>query len=126
MILPAFHVEGVFIYLRNDLQGAPLALLGELSQLVGKHGSIRTDTPKTAAPPVPGYRPWAVVTRQPLIVEGDFVYLRADLDGIDADTFAALTKTIAHRHIRADGDLSGAGAVHGSRDCMARAPVKDP
>ena len=126
MTLPAFHVEGTFVYLRNDLQGAPLSLLGELSQLVGKHGSIRTDTPKTAAPPVPGYRPWAVVTRQPLIVEGDFVYLRDDLDGIDADTFAALTKTIAHRHIRADGDLSGAAPVPGYRVFMALAPVKDP
>ena len=125
MTLPAFHVEGVFVYLRNDLQGAPLSLLGELSQLVGK-GSIRTDTPKTAAPSVPGYRPWAVVTRQPLIVEGDFVYLRDDLDGIDADTFAALTKTIAHRHIRADGDLSGAAPVPGYRVFMALAPVKDP
>ena len=123
MILPAFHVEAGFVYLRNDLQGAPLDQLDELSQFVGKHGSIRTDTPKTAAPPVPGYRPWAVVTRQPLIVEGDFVYLRDDLDGIDADTFAALTKTIAHRHIRADGDLSGAGAVHGYRVFMALVSV---
>ena len=123
MTLPAFHVEGTFVYLRDNLQGAPLSLLGELSQLVGKHGSIRTDAPKTAAPPVPGYRPWAVVTRQPLIVEGDFVYLRDDLDGIDADTFAALTKTIAHRHIRADGDLSGAGAVHGYRVFMALVSV---
>ena len=61
MTLPAFHVEGTFIYLRNDLDGAPLDRLGELSQLVG-NGSIRTDTPKTGAPPVPGYRPWAVVT----------------------------------------------------------------
>ncbi len=61
MILPAFHVEGAFVYLRNDLQGAPLSLLDELSQLVGK-GSIRTDTPKTAAPCVPGYRPWAVIS----------------------------------------------------------------
>ena len=126
MTLPAFHVEAGFVYLRDDLQGAPLALLGELSQLVGKHGSIRTDSAKTAAPPVPGYRPWAVVTRPPLVVEGDFVYLRADLDGIDADTFAALTKTIAHRHIRADGDLSGALAVPGYRVFMALAPVKDP
>ena len=25
MTLPAFHIEGAFIYLRNDLQGAPLA-----------------------------------------------------------------------------------------------------
>ena len=125
MTLPAFHVEGVFVYLRNDLDGAPLSLLGEMSQLVGE-ASIRTDTPKTAAPPVPGYRPWAVVTRQPLIVEGDFVYLRDDLDTIAADTFAALTKTIAHRHIRADGDLSGAGAVHGYRVFMALIPVKDP
>ena len=126
MTLPAFHVEGALVYLRNDLDGAPLSLLGELSQLVGKHGSIRTDTPKTAAPWVPGYRPWAVVTRPPLIVEGDFVYLRDDLDGIDADTFAALTKTIAHRHIRADGDLSGAAPVPGYRVFMALAPVKDP
>ena len=126
MTLPAFHAEGVFVYLRDDLDGAPLALLGELSQLVGKHGSIRTDTPKTAAPPVPGYRPWAVGARPPLRVVGDFVDLRADLDGIDTDTFAALTKTIAHRHIRADGDLSGAGAVHGYRVFMALAPVKDP
>ncbi len=118
MTLPAFHIEGAFIYLRNDLQGAPLALLGELSQLVGE-GSIVTDTPKTVAPCVPGYRPWAVVTRPPLIVEGDFVYLRADLNGIDADTFAALTKTIAHRHIRADGDLSGAAPVPGYRVFMA-------
>jgi hypothetical protein len=61
MTLPAFHVEGAFVYLRNDLDGAPLSLLGELSRLVGK-GSIRTDTVKTGAPPVPGYRPWAVVT----------------------------------------------------------------
>ena len=61
MTLPAVHVEAGFVYLRDDLQGAPLSLLGELSQLVGK-GSIRTDIPKTAAPPVPGYRPWAVVT----------------------------------------------------------------
>ena len=60
MTLPAFHVARGFVYLRDDLQGAPLALLGELSQLIGK-GSIRTDTPKTAAPPVPGYRPWATV-----------------------------------------------------------------
>ena len=62
MTLPAFHVEGALVYLRDDLQGAPLDQLGELSQLVGTHGSIRTDTPKTAAPPVPGYRPWATVT----------------------------------------------------------------
>ena len=41
MILPAFHVEAGFVYLRNDLQGAPLDRLGELSQLIGK-GSIRT------------------------------------------------------------------------------------
>ena len=75
---------------------------------------------------MPGYRPWAVVTRPPLIVAGDFVYLRADLNGIDADTFAALTKTIAHRHIRADGDMSGALAVPGYRVFMALAPVKDP
>ena len=61
MTLPAFHFESPFVYLRNDLGGAPLSLLGELSQLVGK-GSIRTDAPKTDAPPVPGYRPWAVVT----------------------------------------------------------------
>ena len=121
MTLPAFHIEGAFIYLRNDLQGAPLSLLGELSQLVGE-ASIRTDAPKTDAPPVPGYRPWAVVTRQPLIVEGDFVYLRADLDGIDADTFAALTKTIGHRRIRGDGDLSGALPVHGYRVFMALSP----
>ena len=120
MTLPAFHVEDTIVYLRDDLQGAPLSLLGDLSQLVGE-ASIRTDAPKTDAPPVPGYRPWAVVTRPPLIVEGDFVYLRDDLDGIDADTFAALTKTIAHRHIRADGDLSGAGAVHGYRVFMALA-----
>ena len=126
MTLPAFHVEAAFVYLRNDLNGAPLDQLGELSQLVGKHGSIRTDTPKTAAPPVLGYRPWATVTRPPLIVEGDFVYLRDDLDGIDADTFAALTKTIAHRHIRADGDLSGALPVPGYRVFMALVPVKDP
>ena len=122
MTLPAFHVEGAVVYLRDDLRGAPLDRLDELTQITGKHGSIRTDTPKTAAPPVPGYRPWAVVTRPPLIVEGDFVYLRDDLDGIDADTFAALTKTIARRHIRADGDLSGAGAVHGYRVFMALVP----
>ena len=61
MILPAFHVEAGFVYLRNDLDGAPLSLLGELSQLVGKD-SIRTDLPKAGAPSVPGYRPWAVVT----------------------------------------------------------------
>ena len=121
MTLPAFHLEGVIVYLRDDLQGAPLALLGELSQLIGKHGSIRTDAAKTTVSPVPGYRPWAVVTRQPLVVEGDFVYLRDDLDGIDADTFAALTKTIAHRHIRADGDLSAAVPVHGYRVFMALA-----
>ena len=126
MTPPAFHDEGAIVYLRNDLQGAPLDQLGELSQLVGKHGSIRTDTPKTSAPCVPGYRPWAVITFPPLVVEGDFVYLRDDLGGIDTDTFAALTKTIAHRHIRADGDLSGAGAVHGYRVFMALAPVKDP
>jgi len=119
--LPAFHVDGAIVYLRDDLQGAPLDQLGELSQLIGKYGSIRTNAPKTALP-VLGYRPWATVTRPPLVVEGDFVYLRADLDGIDADTFAALTKTIAHRHIRADGDLSGAGAVHGYRVFMALTP----
>ena len=61
MTLPAFHVEGVFVYLRNDLDGAPLDRLGELSRLTGKHGAIRTDGDKTAAPPVPGYRPWATV-----------------------------------------------------------------
>lgn len=61
MTLPAFHVEGAVVYLRNDLQGAPVDLLDELSQLVGK-GSIRTDADKTAAPPVPGYRPWAVIS----------------------------------------------------------------
>lgn len=61
MTLPAFHVEPPFVYLRNDLDGAPLSKLGELAQLIGK-GSIRTDLPKTAAPCVPGYRPWAVVT----------------------------------------------------------------
>ena len=60
MTLPAFHVEGAVVYLRNDLRGAPLSLLGELSQLVGK-GSIRTDADKTSAPCVPGYRPWAVI-----------------------------------------------------------------
>ena len=60
MTLPAFHVEGAVVYLRNDLQGAPLSLLGELGQLIGK-GSIRTDADKTSAPPVPGYRPWATV-----------------------------------------------------------------
>ena len=125
MTLPAFHVEGVFVYLRNDLDGAPLSLLGEMSQLIGKYGSIRTNAPKTALP-VLGYRPWATVTRPPLIVEGDFVYLRDDLSGIDADTFAALTKTIAHRHIRADGDLSGAAAVHGYRVFMALAPQEEP
>ena len=61
MTLPAFHVESAVVYLRNDLQGAPLSLLGELSQLIGK-GSIRTDADKTSAPPVPGYRPWAVIS----------------------------------------------------------------
>ena len=125
MTLPALHIEGAFIYLRDDLQGAPLSLLGELSQLVGE-ASIRTDAPKTDAPPVPGYRPWATVTRPPLIVEGDFVYLRADLDGVETDVFAALTKTIAHRHIRADGDMSRAAPVHGYRVFMALVPVKDP
>lgn len=60
MILPAFRVEAGFVYLRDDLQGAPLSLLGELGQLIGK-GSIRTDADKTSAPPVPGYRPWATV-----------------------------------------------------------------
>ena len=126
MTLPAFHLEGTIVYLRNDLDGAPLDRLDELSQLIGKHGAVRTDAAKTAAPPVPGYRPWAVVTFPPLVVDGDFVYLRADLDGIDADTFAALTKTIAHRHIRADGDLSAAAPVPGYRVFMALAPVKDP
>ena len=61
MILPAFRVEAGFVYLRNDLEGAPLDRLGELSQLTGK-GSIRTDADKTSAPPVPGYRPWAVIS----------------------------------------------------------------
>ena len=61
------------------------------------------------------------MTPPPLAVEGDFVSLRDDLDGATADTFAALTKTIAHRHIRADGDLSGAAAVHGYRVFMALA-----
>ena len=60
MILPAFRVEAGFVYLRNDLQGAPLDRLGELSQLIGK-GSIRTDADKSSAPCVPGYRPWATV-----------------------------------------------------------------
>ena len=62
MTLPAFHIEGAVVYLRNDLEGAPVDLLGELSQLTGKHGSIRTDADKTSAPPVPGYRPWAVIS----------------------------------------------------------------
>ena len=61
MTLPAFRVEAGFVYLRDDLQGAPLSLLGELDQLTGKHGAIRTDLPKTPAPCVPGYRPWATV-----------------------------------------------------------------
>ena len=61
MTIPAFHVEAGVVYLRNDLRGAPLALLGELSQLIGT-GSIRTDAAKTAAPCVPGYRPWAVIS----------------------------------------------------------------
>ena len=122
MTLPAFHVEGAVVYLRDDLRGAPLAQLGELSQLIGKHGSICTGAPKTA-PPVPGYRPWAMVTRPALIVDGDFVYLRDDLDGVETDTFAALTRTIGHRHIRADGDLSGAAPVPGYRVFMALAPV---
>ena len=121
MTLPAFHVEGVFVYLRNDLQGAPLDRLGELSQLVGKHGSIRTDTPKSAAPPVPGYRPWAVVTRQPLIVEGDFVYLRDGVSAIDPDAFAMLGKTIGNRHVRG-GDKSGAPELPGYRVFMALVP----
>ena len=129
MTLPAFCLEGAIVYLRDDLQGAPLDRLDELSQLVGKYASIRTDAPKTPAPPVPGYRPWATVTQAPLVVTGDFVYLRADLDGVDADTFAALTKTIGHRRIRGDGDLSRAPAVPGYRVFMALAPVdevKDP
>ena len=61
MTLPAFHVEGAVVYLRNDLEGAPVDRLNELSQFVGK-GSIRTDADKTSAPPVPGYRPWAVIS----------------------------------------------------------------
>ncbi len=125
MTLPAFHVEAGFVYLRNDLQGAPLSLLGELSQLVGKHGSIRTDTPKTGAPPMPGYRPWAVVTRPLLIVEGDFVYLCDGVSAIDPDVFATLAKTIGNRHVRG-GDKSGAPELPGYRVFMALAPVKDP
>ena len=125
MTLPAFHVEGAVVYLRNDLQGAPVDLLGELSRLTGK-GSIRTDADKTAAPPVPGYRPWAVVTLPFLVVDGDFVYLRADLDGVETDVFAALTKTIGHRHIRADGDLRQAPVVPGYRIFMALAPEEEP
>ena len=62
MTLPAFHVEGAVVYLRNDLTGAPLDRLGELSQLIGEGSSIRTDADKTSAPPVPGYRPWAVIS----------------------------------------------------------------
>lgn len=62
MTLPAFHVESAVVYLRNDLDGAPLDRLGELSQLIGEGSSIRTDAAKTAAPPVPGYRPWAVIS----------------------------------------------------------------
>lgn len=61
MTLPVFHVEGSVVYLRNDLRGVPLDRLGELSQLIGE-GSIRTDADKTAAPCVPGYRPWAVIS----------------------------------------------------------------
>ena len=61
MTLPAFHVESAVVYLRNDLDGAPLDRLGELSQLIGK-GSIRTDADKSSAPCVPGYRPWAVIS----------------------------------------------------------------
>ena len=60
MTLPAFHVEAGLVYLRNDLQGAPLSKLGELSRLVGE-GSIRTDADKRGAPCVPGYRPWATI-----------------------------------------------------------------
>ena len=121
MTLPAFHVESAVVYLRNDLEGAPLDRLGELSQLVGKYGSIRTDADKTSAPCVPGYRPWAAVTFPPLVVEGDFVYLRGDRVGVEVDVFATLTKTIGHRHIRADGDMSGAPVVPGYRVFMALA-----
>ena len=122
MTLPAFHVESAVVYLRNDLDGAPLDRLGELSQLVGKYGSIRTDLPKTAAPCVPGYRPWATVKFPPLIIEGDFVYLRDGVSVIDPDAFATLTKTIGWRHFSADGDLRRAPAVPGHRVFMALAP----
>lgn len=118
MTLPAFHVEDTIVYLRNDLQGAPLSLLGELSQLVGK-GAIRTDTAKTGAPPVPGYRPWAVVTRQPLIVEGDFVYLREDLNGATTDDLDTITAVVGKRHVR--DDKSGAPELPGYRVFMALA-----
>ena len=120
MILPAFHVEAGFVYLRNDLEGAPVDLLGELSQLIGE-ASIRMDADKTSAPCVPGYRPWAAVTFPPLVVEGDFVYLRGDRVGVEVDVFATLTKTIGHRHRRADGDMSGAPVVPGYRVFMALA-----
>ena len=122
MILPAFRVEAGFVYLRDDLQGAPLSLLGELDQLTGKHGAIRTDLPKTPAPCVPGYRPWATVKFPPLIIEGDFVYLRDGVSVIDPDAFATLTKTIGRRHFSADGDLRRAPAVPGHRVFMALAP----
>lgn len=61
MTLPAFHVEGAVVYLRNDLPGAPLCRLDELSQLIGE-GCLRRDLPLRDAPCVPGYRPWATVT----------------------------------------------------------------
>lgn len=63
MTLPSFHVEAGFVYLRNDLPGAPCDRLAELSQLIGE-GCLRRDLPRRAAPCVPGYRPWATIAKE--------------------------------------------------------------
>jgi hypothetical protein len=61
----------------------------------------------------------------PMVVDGDFVYLREDYQhGAPLDVLDTITAAVGKRHVR--GDKSKAPTVPGYRVFMALVPVKDP
>ena len=59
--LPSLIVEGDFIYLRDDLRGAPVFDLGTITKgMKGRY--LRPGADMSHAPAVPGYRPFLALS----------------------------------------------------------------